>query len=146
MRTSLPKQQKGTAAIEFVAVFVIFFAVFYAMVSYSLPLLLKQSFNQATAEAVRLVVGLDPSMQGYDAAVINTANSTVAKRLGWIPPAFNFNVATHVSTTLVSGLVTVKISYPTANLQNVMPFIVLPGIGTVPQLPVTLQAQSSLQF
>ncbi|MGZ0714500.1 TadE/TadG family type IV pilus assembly protein [Pseudomonas palleroniana] len=146
MRTSLPKKQKGTAAIEFVAVFMIFFGVFYAMVSYSLPLLLKQSFNQATAEAVRLVVGLDPTMQGYDAAVINMANTTVATRLGWLPTAFNFNAATQVTTTLVSGLVTVKINYPTANLQNVMPFIVLPVIGSVPQLPVTLQAQSSLQF
>lgn len=146
MRTSLPKQQKGTAAIEFIGVFVIFFAVFYGMVSYSLPLLLKQSFTQATAEAVRVSVGLDPTMQGYNAAVISTANTAVANRLSWIPPAFNFNAATQVNTTLVSGVLTVQINYPSANLQNVMPFIVLPGIGTVPQLPVTLQAQSSLQF
>jgi Flp pilus assembly protein TadG len=146
MKTSLPNKQKGTAAIEFAAVFVIFFAVFYGMVSYSLPLLLMQSFNQATAEAVRLSVGLDPTMQGYSATVISTANTTVATRLGWLPSAFNFNAGTQVTTTFVGGLLKVQINYPTANLQNVMPFIVLPGIGTVPQLPVTLQAQSSLQF
>ena len=146
MKTSLPHQQKGTAAIEFVAVFVIFFAVFYGMVSYSLPLLLLQSFNQATAEAVRLSVGLDPAMQGYSSAVQTTARSAISDRLKWIPSAYHFDAATHVSTTFVNGLLSVQIDYPSANLQAVMPFIVLPGIGSVPQLPATLRAQSSLQF
>ncbi|ARB30916.1 pilus assembly protein [Pseudomonas tolaasii] len=147
MKTGLPGKQKGTAAIEFIGVFVIFFAVFYGMVSYSLPLLLMQSFTQATAEAVRQSVGLDPSMPGYNAAVQNTAKTAVAQRLGWIPALYKFDAATQVTTTFTpAGLLSVKISYPSANLQSVMPFIVLPGIGTVPQLPVTLQAQSSLQF
>ncbi|CAM3021644.1 MULTISPECIES: TadE/TadG family type IV pilus assembly protein [Pseudomonas] len=145
MKTSLPSKQKGTAAIEFVAVFVIFFAVFYGMVSYSLPLLLLQSFNQATAEAVRLSVALDPTMPGYQAAVQSTAKNAITTRLYWIPPAYNFNI-NQISTTFNNGLLSVQINYPSANLQSVMPFIVLPGIGTVPQLPVTLQAQSSLQF
>ena len=146
MKTSLPKQQKGTAAIEFVAVFVIFFAVFYGMVSYSLPLLLMQSFNQATAEAVRLSVGLDPTMQNYAAAVQSTAKTAIANRLTWIPTAYKFDAATHVNTSFVNGLLSVQISYPTANLHAVLPFIVLPGIGSVPQLPATLQARSSMQF
>ncbi|WP_448653127.1 TadE/TadG family type IV pilus assembly protein [Pseudomonas fluorescens] len=145
MRTSLPKKQKGAAAIEFIAVFVIFFAVFYGMVSYSLPLLLLQSFNQATAEAVRLSVALDPNMAGYQAAVQSTAKAAVTNRLVWIPAAYKFN-ANQITTTFVGGLLSVQINYPTANLQAVMPFIVLPGIGTVPQLPATLQATSSLQF
>ncbi|AZF03430.1 TadE/TadG family type IV pilus assembly protein [Pseudomonas sp. R5-89-07] len=146
MKTSLPNQQKGTAAIEFVAVFVMFFAVFYGMVSYSLPLLLLQSFNQATAEAVRLSVGLDPAMQDYGTAVQTTAKSAITNRLRWIPNAYKFDAATQVNTSFVNGLLSVQINYPSANLQAVMPFIVLPGIGSVPQLPVTLQAQSSLQF
>ncbi|WP_219266658.1 TadE/TadG family type IV pilus assembly protein [Pseudomonas sp. Xaverov 259] len=146
MKTSLPDKQKGAAAIEFIAVFVIFFAVFYGTVSYSLPLLLLQSFNQATAEAVRLSVGLDPNMQGYPAAVQATAKTAVANRLWWIPNAYKFDASTQVTTTFNSGLLSVQINYPSANLQAVMPFIVLPGIGTVPQLPAILQAQSSLQF
>ncbi|MGR3886924.1 TadE/TadG family type IV pilus assembly protein [Pseudomonas sp. 1152_12] len=145
MTTSLPNKQKGAAAIEFIAVFVIFFAVFYGMVSYSLPLLLLQSFNQATADAVRLSVALDPNMAGYPTAVQNTAKAAVTNRLQWIPPAYNFN-ANQITTSFVGGLLSVQINYPTANLQAVIPFIVLPGIGTVPQLPVTLQATSSLQF
>lgn len=146
MKTSLPDKQKGAAAIEFIAVFVIFFAVFYGTVSYSLPLLLLQSFNQATAEAVRLSVGLDPNMQGYAGAVQSTARTAVANRLGWIPTAYKFDATSQVTTTFTGGLLSVQINYPSANLQAVLPFIVLPGIGTVPQLPATLQAQSSLQF
>ena len=38
MKTRLPKKQKGAAAIEFALVFVIFFAVLYGVVSYSLPM------------------------------------------------------------------------------------------------------------
>jgi len=146
MKTSLPKQQKGTAAIEFVAVFVMFFAVFYGLVSYSLPLLLMQSFTQATAEAVRLSVGLDPAMQDYGTTVQTTAKSAIRERLRWIPNAYKFDAATQVNTSFVDGLLSVQINYPSANLHAVMPFIVLPGIGSVPQLPATLQAQSSLQF
>ena len=52
MRNSLPHKQKGAAAIEFALVFIVFFSVFYGIVSYSLPMLLMQSFNQSTAEAV----------------------------------------------------------------------------------------------
>ncbi|NAT17140.1 pilus assembly protein TadE, partial [Pseudomonas syringae pv. actinidifoliorum] len=37
---AFPGKQQGAAAIEFAAVFVVFFAVFYGMVSYSLPLLM----------------------------------------------------------------------------------------------------------
>ncbi len=48
----LPKQQKGAAAIEFALVFVMFFAVLYGLISYSLPMLMVQSFNAATAEGV----------------------------------------------------------------------------------------------
>ncbi|MGB3127248.1 MAG: TadE family protein [Pseudomonas sp.] len=146
MKTGLPRKQKGTAAIEFIGVFVIFFAVFYGMVSYSLPLLLLQSFNQATAEAVRQSVGLDPTMPGYTAAVQSTAKLAITQRLSWIPNAYKFDAATQVTATFTGGLLSVAINYPTANLQAVMPFIILPGIGTVPRLPTTLQAQSSLQF
>jgi hypothetical protein len=69
MKTGLPRKQKGAVAIEFALVFIIFFAVFYGLVSYSLP-----------------------------------------------------------------------------KLNQVLPFLVLPGIGSVPNLPATLTARSSLQF
>ncbi|MFJ3377250.1 TadE/TadG family type IV pilus assembly protein [Pseudomonas sp. NPDC086112] len=146
MKTGLPRKQKGAVAIEFALVFIIFFAVFYGLVSYSLPLLLMQSFNQSTAEAVRRSVALDPSTANYDTAVRNIATNELTRQLAWIPAALNFNVATDASATYTGGVLTVTINYPTSKLNQVLPFLVLPGIGSVPNLPATLTARSSLQF
>jgi Flp pilus assembly protein TadG len=146
MKTGLPRKQKGAVAIEFALVFIIFFAVFYGLVSYSLPLLLMQSFNQSTAEAVRRSVALDPSTANYDTAVRTVATTELTRQLAWIPAVLNFNVATDASATYTGGVLTVTINYPTSKLNQVLPFLVLPGIGSVPNLPATLTARSSLQF
>lgn len=146
MKSALPRKQKGAVAIEFALVFVIFFAVFYGLVSYSLPLLLMQSFNESTAEAVRLSVALDPATANYSTAVTATARTELTRQLGWLPAALNFNAATDSSITYVGGVLTVTINYPTSKLNQALPFLVLPGVGTVPRLPATLRASSSLQF
>jgi Flp pilus assembly protein TadG len=146
VKVDLPGKQKGAVAIEFAMVFIIFFAVFYGLVSYSVPLLMVQSFHQATAEAVRRSVALDPSIPGYDAALIAQARSTLGEQLTWIPDAFNFNPATDASVTYVGDLLTVRVDYSTDKLRQVIPFLVLPGVGSVPALPASLSAQSSLQF
>ncbi|MDP9526705.1 TadE/TadG family type IV pilus assembly protein [Pseudomonas protegens] len=140
-----PSQQKGAAAIEFAAVFVIFFAVFYGLVSYSLPLLMMQSFNQATAEAVRRAVAVDPNSANYATTVQNLANSVVQAQTLWIPSLFNF-AATDYSSVYANGVLTVRIDYPTSKLTQVLPRLVLPVVGPVPNLPTTLSALSSVQF
>ncbi|BAQ72375.1 MULTISPECIES: TadE/TadG family type IV pilus assembly protein [Pseudomonas] len=145
MKPGLPSKQKGAAAIEFAAVFVIFFAVFYGLVSYSLPLLMMQSFNQATAEAVRRAVAVDPNSANYATTVQNLANSVVQAQTLWIPTLFNF-AATDYSAVYANGVLTVRIDYPTAKLTQVLPRLVLPVIGPVPNLPTTLSALSSVQF
>ncbi|MFO2463368.1 pilus assembly protein [Pseudomonas sp. 15FMM2] len=145
MKTNLPNNQKGAVAIEFAAVFVIFFAVFYGMISYSLPLLLMQSFNHATAEAVRRSVALDPNSPNYAQNVAPLAKQIVREQLEWIPSTFQFLPA-HIDATFTAGVLKVEIKYPSSNIAAVMPFIVLPGIGSVPKLPTTLHAKSSLQF
>ncbi|MDB5993218.1 MAG: pilus assembly protein TadE [Pseudomonas sp.] len=146
MKTSLPRKQKGAAAIEFALVFVIFFAVFYGIVTYSLPLLLMQSFNQSTAEAVRQSVALDPNMPGYNTAVKTVATAELKRQLAWIPAALNFNVDTDTTAAYDGVVLKVSINYPTSKLKQVIPFLNLPGIGSVPNLPATLTASSSLQF
>ena len=146
MKKGLPRKQKGAAALEFAMVFMIFFAVFYGLVSYSLPLLLMQSFTQAAAEGVRRSVALDPATASYPTALPQQAIAAAQAQLTWIPPQFKF-LPTYVTATYTSGgLLTVNINYPTSSLQSVLPFLVLPGFGTVPALPPTLSAQSSMQF
>ena len=146
MKSGLPRKQKGAAAIEFALVFVVFFAVFYGMLSYSLPLLLMQSFHQAAAEGVRRSVSLDPTTPGYSALVVQRAKDAAQAQLNWIPSSLKFLPGYITATYTNNNLLTVKITYPSDNIKAVLPALVLPGVGTVPNLPTNLTATSSLQF
>ncbi|QOH71470.1 TadE/TadG family type IV pilus assembly protein [Pseudomonas juntendi] len=147
MKAGPAKRQHGAAAIEFAAVFMIFFAVFYGLVSYSLPMLMLQSFNQASAEAVRRCVALDPDSPSYTNDVQNLARQVISKQLQWLPAAFDFQPASDAQVTLgTDKLLTVAIDYPKAKLTHVLPMLVLPLIGEVPRLPDRLRAEASLQL
>lgn len=145
-----PRKQRGAAALEFAMVFLIFFAVFYGLVSYSLPLLMMQSFNNATAEAARQSVKINPANMTaavYAQTVKANVQSVLTTQLAWLPSALNFSVSSDATITLSSGnLLTVSIAYPKSKLNNAIPFLTIPLIGTVPNLPTTLNAQASLQL
>ncbi|NWF13919.1 pilus assembly protein [Pseudomonas reactans] len=147
MKTGLPGKQKGAAAIEFALVFGIFFAVFYGLISYSLPLLMLQSFNQAAAEGVRQAMSVDPVAAGtaYPTQVTTLAKTTAKNQLKWIPASFQFSDDL-ITANYTGNTLTVTIKYPTSRLYSVFPALVLPVIGTVPNLPANLFASSSLQF
>ena len=140
MKVDLPHSQKGAAAIEFALVFVIFFSVLYGVLSYSFP------FNQSTAEAVRRSMAVDPTLAtaDYKAKVESVAKGVLDQQLGWMP----IMMTTNISKTAVynAGVLTVTVSLPAATLSNILPVLKLPGGITVPSLPDTLSAQSSLQF
>ncbi|MBK5413524.1 TadE/TadG family type IV pilus assembly protein [Pseudomonas sp. TH31] len=148
MKAGLPKSQKGAVAIEFALVFVVFFAVFYGLVSYSLPLVLMQSFNEATSEALRRSVAVDPTTPSYATVLVNTANATLTQQLQWVPTALNLVVGVDTSAVYdpIKGILTVAVNYPVSKLNQVIPFLVLPGVGTVPNLPPFLTVTSSLQL
>ncbi|WP_064117282.1 TadE/TadG family type IV pilus assembly protein [Pseudomonas fluorescens] len=153
MKTGFRKSQKGAVAIEFALVFIIFFAVFYGLVSYSLPFVMMQSFNQATSEAVRRSVAVDPATPNYATVVVNTANAALTQQLQWVTAPFNLVVGVDTSAIYSTGgsngpngTLTVTVNYPVSKLNQVIPFLVLPGFGTVPNLPPYLTAKSSLQF
>ncbi|AMN78706.1 MULTISPECIES: TadE/TadG family type IV pilus assembly protein [Pseudomonas] len=147
MKTGLPGKQKGAAAIEFALVFGIFFAVFYGLISYSLPLLMLQSFNQAAAEGVRQAMSVDPVAAGtaYPTQVTTLAKTTAKNQLKWIPASFQFSDDL-ITATYTGNTLTVSIKYPTSRLYSVFPALVLPVIGTVPNLPANLLVSSSLQL
>jgi hypothetical protein len=70
----------------------------------------------------------------------------LTQQLAWMPARSNFNGATDATTTYVGGVLTVSIDYPTSKLNAVIPFLVLPGIGQVPDLPATLTASRACNF
>lgn len=149
-RNLSPSRQHGAAAIEFALVFVIFFAIFYALVTFSLPMLMMQSFNNATAEAVRQSVAISPTASSgtaaYASLVTTQATTALSKQLAWLPAAFGFDVTSDATITFDGKLLRVRIDYPKSKLNQVLPVIRLPIIGDVPNLPTTLSAEASLQL
>ncbi|ARU90780.1 TadE/TadG family type IV pilus assembly protein [Pseudomonas sp. M30-35] len=135
------RRQKGAAAIEFALVFVLFFAIFYGTVSYSLPLLMMQSFNNAAAEAVRQAVGLVPGQADYQ----QEASDVIDQQLSWMPNSTRDLVAVVITAPGADGVMSVRISYP-YNAHPLVPFLVIPGIGRVPSLPDDLVATASIKL
>lgn len=128
--------------------FVVFFAVLYGVISYSLPLLLVQSFNHSTAEAVRRSVAVDPTSLtdvAYKKAVEDVATGVLNDKLSWVPSGIEGSIQKVAAYDPATKLLTVTVTLPADELSNIMPVLKLPGI-TVPSLPEKLTAQSSLQF
>ena len=146
MKAILPKKQKGAAAIEFALVFVIFFAVLYGVVSYSLPLLLVQSFNNATAEAARrgMAVALEPAT-GYEAALKKEVEDTLKTKLAWVPAAVRSDMLVSSTYNPQTKELIAKVTLPAAALAAIMPVLKL-GAITVPSLPTDLAAESSVKL
>ncbi|KMM83421.1 TadE-like protein [Pseudomonas taetrolens] len=145
MKIGLSHKQKGAAAIEFALVFVIFFAVLYGVLSYSLPLLLMQSFNNATAEAARRSVAVDPTLAAaaYKLKVEEVAKAVLEEKLTWVPSAIKGSIVKTAAYN--AGELVVTVSLPATALSSIMPVLKL-GVITVPQLPTDLTAKSSLSF
>lgn len=134
-------RQRGAAAIEFALVFVLFFMVFYGTVSYSLPLLMVQAFNHASAEAVRRAIALQPGAADYG----TEARAVVAQQLGWLPGSARSRLLIEAAAPGADGVFTVRIRYPYRQFPLV-PFLSLPGVGEIPRLPDELVASASIRL
>ena len=118
----------------------------YGVVSYSLPLLLLQSFNNSTAEAVRRSVAVDPTLAAgaYKTTVENTAKAVLKDKLSWVPGGLTVTQTAIYDPT--AGVLTVTASLPATALRTILPVIVLPGNIRVPNLPDKLESVSSMKF
>lgn len=52
------RNQKGAVSIEFVFVFIVFFMLFYGMVSLTFPLLLRATYEELSSEALREAIAV----------------------------------------------------------------------------------------
>ena len=92
-----PNVQRGAAAIEAALMFVIFFSLFYAIVSYSLPLLMVQAFNHAAASGARAGVAIEPAgfadTNSYiQSGVVPRVREVVGDTLSWLPASASSTV------------------------------------------------------
>ncbi len=77
------KHQQGSVAIELAALFAVFFVTFYAILAYSIPMLLTLSFRQISADAARATIKVDPAAANYTQAVSQEVTETI--NASWLP-------------------------------------------------------------
>ncbi len=144
--------QRGAAAIEAALLFVIFFTLFYAIVSYSMPLMMMQAFHHAAAAGARAAVAVDPSAEGYETVVENRVRDIVGESLSWLPSAAHNavlgegNEKVRVDFDHDNRMLTVTVQFPDYTANPLIPILSLPGIGDVPKLPEDLTASATVQF
>jgi Flp pilus assembly protein TadG len=148
----LKRRQQGALALEFAPLFVVFFGLFYAIVSYSLAILLQQAFTQAAAEGARAVVRVDPvsftSEAAYLAAVRQAARLRVLDTLSWTSSAVRARVDTPSGiavTRTAQGGISVTVRYANYASAPILPSMDLPGLGKIPALPTDLLGRSVVQ-
>ncbi|WGK61764.1 pilus assembly protein [Halopseudomonas sp. SMJS2] len=133
-RSGLRRQQHGAVAIEFAVLFLAFFTVLYAIIAYSVPLLLTLTFNQLSADAARAVVKVDPAIgqARYAQAVSNVIKSEVES--SWLPENWRGDGCDNPPVN--TGLTWVKLETPYG-------FLATESLGTVErvQLHVCLQRE-----
>lgn len=147
---------RGVASLELALVFSLIFAFLWAIVSYLFPLLLLQSLNVATAEAVRAVARVPLTTTDYQAAVRNQAISVLESELSWLPegwvaridPSASSNVQFRAdpACNLVrpNCRITISLRYENYLGNPIVPTISLPGIGQVPPLPPDIASESDI--
>jgi hypothetical protein len=149
------RKQRGAAAIEAALLFVIFFTLFYAIVSYSMPILMMQAFNHAASAGARAAVKIvgPPARDGYKDDVELEVRKVVGDLLNWLPSAAhsavlgggNKNVQVDFDQPS-AGMLTVTVKFPNYTKNPLIPILKLPGIGDVPKLPKDLSASAAVQL
>jgi len=149
------QQQRGVAMIEFALSFSLVFALFWAIVSYTFPLILLQVMNRAVGESVRVVssVPTDQSVNTYTSAAQTAVVNELDRQLAWLParwttplkPYVNGVTLVQVSSSPVTYELTVKLNYANYASNPIVPSMSLPGVGSIPKLPTNLTAQAKFQ-
>lgn len=137
--------QTGSAGIEFALIFTIFFAVFYAALSYAFVSLAYQSLVQAASEGARAAVQVNPlafkSAADYETQARLVAIDAAKKALVWLPQD-KINLITSASNGITAAFTTSTVSVTTAAgarnyaTQAITVKVTYPGYPTNPLLPV----------
>lgn len=134
--------QRGAAAIEFAAFFLIFFLLFYAMVGYSLPLLLSASYQEIAASALR--DALATQQQGA-ADTPDPQRALDSIQRSWLPAAWAQPCEGYDSTFLKvnGGLWSVCVAHN--NPEALFPAFSVFGVR-IPALPDAIRGEASIQL
>lgn len=147
-----PKHQRGAAAIEFAAVFLVFFVFFYAIVGYFLPLMILSTYQEVADDALRAAIGkdvrrLDPASElpaELERAELRALRQirTAWQPEAWAVPCSDYNGKfLRVSADLRVWSVCLRHAAP----GTIMPQLSLLGV-TIPALPDELRGEATIRL
>jgi Flp pilus assembly protein TadG len=138
------RPQSGVAAIEFVMLFLIFFALFYALVSYAIVMLLQSAFIHAAEEGARSAIAVDRLAYSSEAAYLNDGvdprvRASIGSALAWLPAKPKSKVLgagnEQVQLSMSGNQLTVRVVYSGYPADPMVPMLSLPFIGQIPKVP-----------
>lgn len=140
------KSELGAALIETVLVFPLFFAICWATLGYALPFFMLQTMHYASEEAIREAVRADP-LQGsiaYHSKLISLATNKSQEVLDILPDRMKSLITNQVAIEVHAGIPTlvVRLIYPEYAQNPIIPIIILPGVGPIPNLSGDLVTES----
>lgn len=81
-------RQRGATAIEFASLFGLFFLMLYAIMTYSIPLLLMLTFKQISADAARAAVRVDPAQEAAVYSQVISREISLVIDQSWLPTSW----------------------------------------------------------
>ena len=161
-------KQRGVSGLEFALLSTIFFAVFYAILSYAFVMLLYQGLTQAASEGARSAVAVNriaySSDASYQIAAKAVATTTAKSALSWLPSdilnyitssgGITSSIATSTVTVNTAGgnkamaitTITVTVTYLDYANHPLLPLWSFPGLGSIPTVPPNLTGSATARI
>ncbi|WP_051412842.1 TadE/TadG family type IV pilus assembly protein [Methylophilus sp. 5] len=149
------RAQQGSVAIEFVMLFLIFFALFYAMVNYALVMLMQSAFVHAVEEGARAAIAVDRLAYANNLVYLSNGvdpkvRSVVGNSLNWLPAKPKDKVLgsgnSKVQLSMSGNQLTVRVIYSGYVNDPLIPMLTLPIIGQIPKVPADLAGTAVIEL
>lgn len=144
------RAQHGGVVVEFAPLFILFFAIFYATLSYGMAMLIQQALTYTATEGARAAVKVEPaaytSVTSYQTAARNVVRTQAEQDLAWMSDDIRAKITSGITVTWTpAGAMEVRVRYAGYGQSPLLPALTLPGIGAIPNLPDDLVGTATLR-
>jgi Flp pilus assembly protein TadG len=148
-------REKGLVAIEFMMLFMLFFTLFYALVSYALVMLMQSAFVHAAEEGARAAIAVDRLAFANNLAYLSNGvdpkvRSVVGDALNWLPARPRDKVLgtgnSRVQLSMNGNQLTVSVVYSGYTADPLIPMLTFPIIGQIPKVPADLAGKAVIEL
>ena len=136
------KKQRGAASIEFVFIFVVFFMLFYGMVTLAFPLILNATYEELSAEGLREAITMrshQPDLKDIETAVNAVVHNT------WLPSQWVQSCDGYSGGFFKTNGPAWSVCIGHNNPASILPKINLLGFDIV-NLPDTIRGEAIISF